>query len=184
MNRAKILSSKDLCLISLFVALISVCSWISIPLSVPITLQVFGVFLACAYLGLARGVICVFVYILLGAVGVPVFSGFRGGLSHLFSHTGGFIIGFLLSAFIIGLLLKKRKNTVKFTFLTMLLALIACYLVGAVWFMYISLDNLNANYILNTLLALLPLFATDIIKAFLAAVLAIRLKKIGDTAIK
>lgn len=183
MKKTKILSAKNLCLISLFVALITVCSWINIPFAIPLTLQVFGVFLACAYLGLLRGALCVIVYILLGAVGVPVFSGFRGGLSHLFSHTGGFIVGFLLSAFVIGFLLKKRKNTVKFTFFAMLLALVACYIVGIVWMLYISSENINAKYISSTLLALAPMFATDIIKAFLAAVLALRLKKIGETAI-
>lgn len=182
MKRGKILSTKDLCLISLFTALITVCSWISIPLAVPVTLQIFAVFLSCAYLGLIRGVICVLTYILLGIVGVPVFSNFRGGISHLFTPSGGFIVGFLLSAIIIGLLINK--NNFKVTFTAMIIALLGCYAVGSIWIIAFSTDNLSSNFVLNTFLGLIPLLIIDLVKIFAAAFLAIKLKKIGDTATK
>ena len=68
--------TRDLVFIALAAALITVCSWISIPLTVPITLQTFAIFTVVGLLGMRRGTIAVLIYILLGAVGIPVFSGF------------------------------------------------------------------------------------------------------------
>ena len=84
--------------IGLFAVVIAICSWISIPTVVPFTLQTFAVFLAVAVLGGKRGTLSVIVYVLLGAVGLPVFSGFKGGIGVLLNTTGGYIIGFIFSA--------------------------------------------------------------------------------------
>ena len=88
----------DLAYIAIFAVLIAICSWISIPMTVPFTLQTFGVFMAVGVLGGKRGSLAVLVYILLGVIGVPVFAGFSGGLGILLNNTGGYIIGFLFSA--------------------------------------------------------------------------------------
>lgn len=90
----------DLAYIAIFAVLIAICSWISIPMTVPFTLQTFGVFMAVGVLGGKRGSLAVLVYILLGAIGVPVFAGFSGGLGILLNNTGGYIIGFLFSALV------------------------------------------------------------------------------------
>ena len=79
----------DLAYIAIFAVLIAICSWISIPMTVPFTLQTFGVFMAVGVLGGKRGSLAVLVYILLGAIGVPVFAGFSGGLGILLNNTGG-----------------------------------------------------------------------------------------------
>ena len=92
------MTTKDMALTAMFAVLIAVCSWISIPLAVPITLQTFGVFCALAVLGGKRGFFAVLVYILLGAAGLPVFAGFKSGIGTLFGSTGGYIVGFLLMA--------------------------------------------------------------------------------------
>ena len=81
--------------IGLFAVVIAICSWISIPTVVPFTLQTFAVFLAVAILGGKRGTLSVIVYVLLGADGLPVFSGFKGGFGVLLNTTGGYIIGFI-----------------------------------------------------------------------------------------
>ena len=94
----KQLSAREIAYIGLGAALIAVCAWISIPLPqpmVPFTLQTFAVCLVCAVFGRKLGLWTVVVYILLGAVGVPVFSGFRGGVGVLLGTTGGYIIGFV-----------------------------------------------------------------------------------------
>ena len=83
--------------IALFAAIIAVCSWIQIPMTVPFTMQTFAVFCALATLGGKGGTISVLIYIVLGAVGVPVFAGFTGGVGILFGTTGGYIIGFLFT---------------------------------------------------------------------------------------
>ena len=88
----------DMAYIALFAVLLTVCAWISVPLPVPFTLQTFAIFAALGILGGRRGTWAVAVYLLLGAVGLPVFSGFRGGLGALLGTTGGYILGFLALA--------------------------------------------------------------------------------------
>ena len=89
------MKTRDLTLIAVFAAVIAVCAWISIPAAVPFTLQTLGIFLAVGLLGGRRGTISVGVYLLLGAVGAPVFSGFNGGIGYLLGATGGYLLGFL-----------------------------------------------------------------------------------------
>ena len=95
------LKTKDLALCALFAALIAVCAWISIPATVPFTLQTFAIFAALGLLGGKRGTVAVAVYLLLGAIGVPVFAGFQGGIGALLGTTGGYLLGFLLTALIV-----------------------------------------------------------------------------------
>ena len=82
--------------IAMMTALLAICSWITIPFAVPFTMQTFAVFLALIICGGVEGSIAIAVYIALGAVGIPVFSGFSGGVSALIGPTGGYIFGFLL----------------------------------------------------------------------------------------
>ena len=94
-NRQKTL---DMVYIAIFAVIIAVCSWISVPMVVPFTLQTFGVFCAVGLLGGKRGTLSVLIYVLLGAVGVPVFAGFSSGIGTLFGVTGGYIMGFIFTA--------------------------------------------------------------------------------------
>ena len=88
----------DIVYIAVFAVIMAICSWISIPAAVPFTLQTFGVFIAVGVLGRKRGSLSVLVFILLGAIGIPVFANFSGGIGVLAGPTGGYIIGFLFSA--------------------------------------------------------------------------------------
>ena len=90
----------DIVYIGVFAVIMAICSWISIPTTVPFTLQTFGVFIAVGVLGGKRGSLAVLVFIILGAIGVPVFSGMTGGVGILLGSTGGYIIGFLFSALV------------------------------------------------------------------------------------
>lgn len=92
------INTRDITYIALSAALIAVCSWISIPTAVPFTLQTLGVFLAVGLLGGRRGTIAVIAYLLLGAVGLPVYGQFTGGLGILFGYTGGYFLGFIFTA--------------------------------------------------------------------------------------
>ena len=85
----------DLCYMGICAALIAICSWISIPAAVPFTLQTFAIFCVLGLLGGKRGTVAIVVYILLGAVGIPVFTGFNAGLGALLGTTGGYILGFI-----------------------------------------------------------------------------------------
>ena len=82
----------DIVYIAVFAVIMAICSWISIPAAVPFTLQTFGVFIAVGVLGGKRGSLSVLVFILLGAIGIPVFANFSGGIGVLAGPTGGYII--------------------------------------------------------------------------------------------
>lgn len=134
---------RDLTLIALFAAIIAVCAWITIPLpGVPFTLQVFGIFAALCMLGGKRGTICIALYILLGAVGLPVFSGFQGGFGVLLGTTGGYIAGFLLSGltfWVLSALFKREEPW--FLAGLCVLSLLVCYAFGTAWFMIVYLQK-------------------------------------------
>ena len=97
MNNKKFLTVQDMVLIAVFVAIITVCSFIQISVGpVPFTLQTFGVFVTAGILGTKRGTLAVIVYILLGIIGVPVFCG-AGGPGVIVGTTGGYITGFIFT---------------------------------------------------------------------------------------
>ena len=100
----------DMVYIGLSAAIIAVCSWISIPLTVPITLQTMGVVLISGLFGAKRGTLSTLLYILIGAIGVPVFSGFKSGFGVLLGSTGGYIIGFIFTALIVGIVSDKTNK--------------------------------------------------------------------------
>ncbi len=163
----------DIVYIAVFAALMAICSWISIPTTVPFTLQTFAVFLAVRLLGGKRGTLSVLVYILLGAIGVPVFAGFSGGFGVILGSTGGYIIGFIASALIMWAFEKwvGRKNWMYA--ISMLLGLIACYAIGTVWFnaIYVSEDGSKAGLIATLSWCVFPFIIPDIIKIALAMII-------------
>ena len=166
----------DLVYVSIFVVLITVCSWISIPLTVPVTLQTFGVFTAVGLLGGKRGTLAVLVYILMGAIGIPVFSGFTGGIGILAGTTGGYIVGFLFSALLMWGMEKLFGRSTLVLAGSMVLGLIVCYAVGTLWFMTVYAASSGAVGILTVLgWCVFPFIIPDIAKIALALILTKRL---------
>ena len=169
--------AKKLSLAALCAALTVVCAWLSLPLgSVTFTLQSFSIALALLLLGGKWGTVSISVNLLLGAVGLPVFSGFRGGAGILLSPTGGFLVGFLVMALIYWLL------TAIFGEKSRLWALIAgqllCYLLGAVWIhvSYVQSGG-SASFGAVLILTVLPYLLPDAAKLALAWFLAKRLRR-------
>ena len=170
--------THDMVFIAVFAVLMAMCSWISIPMAVPFTLQTFGVFIAVGILGGKNGTLAVLIYIILGAIGVPVFAGFQGGIGVLAGSTGGYIVGFLFSALVMWAMEKflGRKPVVQI--LSMVLGLIVCYAIGTVWFMVVYTNNSGAVG-LGTVLGwcVIPFIIPDLVKIALAFVLSRRLRK-------
>ena len=161
---------RNMTLAGLFAALLVICGWISLPLgSIRFTLQTFGVFLALMTLGGKWGSVAILVYIGLGAMGLPVFSGFQGGLGVLTGPTGGCIVGFLLIGLLywLGELLLPVKKYTKIALMG--LGLVVCYLVGWLWYCRYA----PISFILWCLPYLLP----DIGKLILANFLAKRIHR-------
>lgn len=174
MNRR--LTAEDLSYIAMGVALIAVCSWISIPLPVPITLQTFAICLITAVLGLRLGLWAVVVYILLGAAGLPVFSGFRSGIGTLLGTTGGYIIGFVFTALVVGLSVKKFGRKPPLLALFMAIGILLCYTFGTAWFVLVYTRTSGAIGVLTALsLCVFPYLLPDAAKILLAVSLTGRL---------
>ena len=175
----KTFSTKEMVLIAMFAAVMAVCSWISIPIgSIPITLQTFGVFCALSLLGGRNGTFSIAVYILLGAVGLPVFTGFKGGIGALTGPTGGYILGFILMALLYwcGTKLLGSKLPVSIGLLTA--GLLVCYLFGTIWFVFgYSNGESSMSFYKALKLCVIPFIPFDIIKLVLAAVISCRVKK-------
>lgn len=172
------MKTRNLTYIGIMVALIAVCAWITIPTVVPFTLQTFGVFLAVALLGGKRGTLAVLVYLLLGAVGAPVFAGFTGGPGKLLGMTGGYILGFLVQAAVMWLGERLMgRNTASFL-LFGVLGLAACYLFGSLWYLYLYTTSNGPIGILAVLgqcvLSFLPM---DLVKLVLALLIGKRLAR-------
>ena len=159
---------RNMALCGLFTAVLAICAWISLPLGdTVITLQTFGIFLTLGLLGGKRGTITVLVYLLLGAIGVPVFSGFRGGPGVLLGITGGYLWGFLASGFTYWALERFGKLP------AFVCGLVACYACGTLWFLQYSGGGLA--FVL--LRCVVPYLIPDGIKIFLAWSLSRRLRR-------
>lgn len=168
----------DITYIGMFAALMAVCSWICIPFTVPITLQTFGVFLTISLLGGRKGTISILVYILSGAIGLPVFSGFTGGIGRLLSQTGGYIWGFLLSSLVIWSITTIFHKTTITMIIAMIIGLLVCYTSGTLWFMLVYIHSGNHISIVSVMsMCIIPFIIPDIIKITLAVVVTKKLKK-------
>ncbi len=158
----------------MLVAMLCVCGWLAVPIGdVALTMQTFGVFLTLYLLGGKRGTVTVCVYLILGAVGLPVFSGFRGGIGILLGATGGYLVGFLVTGLIywaVTALCGQRGIAVG-----MILGLLGCYAFGSGWYLLIYAD---ANALIAVIMkCVLPFVIPDFIKLYLACSLGKRLRR-------
>lgn len=132
MNKTK---TFQLATCGVFAALLCIFGPLALPIGpVPISLATFVIYLAAFILGGKLGTVSVIVYILLGAVGLPVFSGYAGGLAKLTGPTGGYIIGYIPMAFIAGLAVSKFYNNKVVVVIGYILATAVLYLLGTAWF--------------------------------------------------
>ena len=170
--------TRDIVYTAFFAVLIAVGSWISIPMTVPFTLQTFAVFVTLVILGGRRGTMAVLLYILLGAVGIPVFSGFTGGVGILLGNTGGYIAGFLLTGFIFWGMQRMFGRSLGVQVISMLLGLISCYFFGTVWFLLVYMRNGSTVSVVTVLgWCVIPFIVPDLVKLGLALTVARRVSR-------
>ncbi len=153
---------------SLFAALTAVCAWIAVPLpGISFTMQTFAVLLTLGVLGGRWGTVSIFLYLLLGLVGLPVFTGFRGGAAALLDPTGGFLWGFLLGTLVYWILERLGKLP------AMAGCLAVTYLCGSWWFSrYAGMDLFSAMTV-----SVLPWLIPDALKLMLANYVAARIRR-------
>ena len=177
-RKTKGFQTIDLAYVAVCAVLMAVCSWISIPATVPFTLQTFAVFCSLGLLGGKRGTAAILVYLLLGALGVPVFAGFSGGIGILFGTTGGYLLGFILMGLVYWLGERLSMDSRNIRIISMILGLLLCYAFGTAWFMFVYARQTGA-IALGTALAwcVVPFLLPDLVKLALALLLSGRLRK-------
>ncbi|MCI1305293.1 MAG: biotin transporter BioY [Lachnospiraceae bacterium] len=151
--------------IAVMTAVMCVLGPISIPTGlVPISLTPFAVFLAAYILGMKKGTAAVAIYVLLGIAGLPVFSGYQGGVAKAFGPTGGYIIGFILMALISGVFIDRFSGKIYMQVIGMAIGLAVCYAFGTLWLKY------QANMPLSAAVAagVFPFIGLDAVKMVLA----------------
>ena len=168
------IKTKQMVLIALMTAVTCVLGPLSIPLPfspVPISLTNFAIFLAIFVLGMKNGTISFIIYLLLGAVGVPVFSSFRGGLQVLAGPAGGYLIGFIFLALIMGFALDHFDRKLVPTIIGMIIGMAVCYAFGTVWLAKL----LSLSFKEGLMMGVIPYLAGDVAKIIIAAIVGPKL---------
>lgn len=164
---------KEMCWIALMTALLCIVSPLTVPVGpIPISLATLAVYLAGALLGAKRGTAAVALYLLIGVVGVPVFSGFRAGPQQLVGVTGGYLVGYMLCAWAVGFCVERWGERRWIFPVSMLLGTALCYAVGMAWFMYLTQMNIAESLAA----CVLPFLLGDAIKIVLASVAGFTLR--------
>ncbi|MDY4592001.1 MAG: biotin transporter BioY [Eubacteriales bacterium] len=167
------MTTKNIASIGLMTAVLCLLGPISLPIGlVPITLGTLGIYLTAYLLGWKKGVLCTIIYLLLGMVGVPVFSNFGAGLAKLVGPTGGYLIGYIPMSFIIGFFADKFRNNKPMQLLGMILATIVLYAIGTAWL------SVAAKLTFAKALAagVTPFIVGDAIKIVMAMILGMPIK--------
>lgn len=171
--------TRNIVFIALFAVLMAVCSWISIPTAIPITMQTFAVFLTLNFLGGKKGTVSVCIYLLLGLIGLPVYANFTSGIGMLLGMTGGYMIGWIFSGLVMWLMEKLLGRKLWAQFVSMLVGLLVCYIAGTVWFMVVYAQSSGPVGLWTALLwCVIPFVIPDLVKLGLALWLSQRLEKI------
>lgn len=164
---------RDMTLCALFTAIIAVCAQISVPMTVPFTMQTFAVFCTLAVLGGKRGTVSIALYVILGTIGIPVFAEFSGGFGIVLGATGGYIIGFVPMALVYWAAERLFGKGLPVVIASMAAALLVLYAFGTLWFMWVYTKNTEAVDFLTALKwCVLPFIVPDGLKAALAIFVA------------
>ena len=175
-------ATRDLTLIALFVALIAVMAQITIPLPpVPFTMQTFAIPLAGLVLGARRGAIAACLYLLLGALGAPVFSAFQGGFGVLIGPTGGYLLSFPLVALIVGLAAEradKLDTGKRYMWLAagLLTGMVVLFTMGMLQLAFVNQISIQAAFLGGVLPFLIP----DLLKISLVLAIAPKIRQVLD----
>lgn len=168
---------RDLSYIALMAALMAICSWITLPIGpVPFTMQTFAVFAALLLLGGKRGTLALLLFLCLGFVGLPVFSGFSGGPGVLLGTTGGYLLGFVLGDLLYWLLTARLGAKLSVQIPALALAMLTYFAFGSVWFYLVYTaggEAITMGAILG--MCVLPFLIPDIVKIALALILSRRI---------
>lgn len=174
MENTQKISTRQLTLIAVMTAVTCILGPLSLPIGiVPISLTNLAIYLAVYALGTKRGTLSYIVYLFIGVVGLPVFSGFSGGFTKLLGPTGGYLIGFVFMAFISGIFIDKFSDKIYMCFLGMVLGTIVTYLLGTAWLSYETKLTFNAALYAGVI----PFIPGDLVKMIIASLIGPQIRK-------
>lgn len=166
-------SVRDICVVGAASAVISVLSLLHIPLpfGIPVTLQTFVIPFAGVILGPRKGMLSAVIYILIGAIGIPVFTGFSSGIGELLGIRGGFLWGFPFMALFAGL--GAKKSSVPSIVLGLALGIIIDYTAGVLQFMLVSGNSLQTAFFA----CVAPFLPIEVIKAGIVGTVGVKCRQ-------
>lgn len=172
-------TTRNITFVALFTAFLCVLAPLSIPIQpVPITLATLAVYVIGALLDYKRAPICVFLYIVIGALGLPVFSNYTGGIAKLLSPTGGFIVGYLFGVLAQSLLTTLKKDKFYIYPIAMVVSTIVIYAFGVAWFILVYLQKGETKSLSAVLAACVtPFLLGDALKIVAASLASFKLRK-------
>ena len=166
---------KSITCISLNIALLTVCAWISVPFAVSFTLQTFALFAISAIFRPKIALTSLFAYLAIGILGIPVFAGFQGGAIVLLGPSGGYLLGFIPCVAVVSIASYKSHNKTYVMILSMLSGLFLCYIFGTVWYVNVYAPFTFGSFWAILMCCVIPFLIPDIIKLFLAVFIVKRL---------
>jgi len=169
-----------LVIVAICVAFIALCSYIAIPFAVNFSLQLFAVFLISGCFPPTISVSATVIYLMIGIIGLPVFSGFNSGISAIVGASGGFLISFVFASFIISVFQKYYYKKSFFYIITASLSLIVCYIFGSLWYVYVFCYPNPCSLMTALTVSVFPFIFFDISKLLLAFVLLKKLRPFVD----
>lgn len=175
-EKKMILTTRQMALIGLMAALTCIIGPFAIPLPfspVPISFTNLSIFFTVYVLGAKLGTVSYLTYLLLGLAGLPVFSGFSGGLGKVAGPTGGYLLGFIFMSIICGFFIEKFAGKIKFHVLGMVLGMIVAYAFGTLWLA----GQLGISFIAGLGVGVFPYLPGDIVKILLAVLIGPRLRR-------
>ncbi|WP_294400859.1 biotin transporter BioY [uncultured Clostridium sp.] len=171
----KSLTTKNMAIIALMTAVTCIVAPFSIPLPftpVPISLTNLVIYISCCVLGAKNGTISFLLYLLIGLIGLPVFSGFTGGLTKLAGPTGGYLIGFIFCALFTGIFVEKFEDKIYMYPVGMIIGTIICYGFGTAWLAF----QMNLRFVQALFMGVIPYLIGDTLKIIVSSLLGYTLR--------
>lgn len=180
-KKNRVSQASTLTMVALMAAVLCILSPFSIPVGVvPVSLSTFGLYLTVLILGRKKATVVCTIYLLLGFIGIPVFSGFSGGPAKLFGPTGGYLFGYLLLTTVAGLIVDKYPKNHGICVLGLVFGTISCYAVGTLWLAV----QMRISFSMAMGIGVLPFLTGDVIKIlsaeWIGTVVRRQLRKAGQ----
>ena len=173
-EKNKKISTSTMAVVALMTAVVCVLAPFSIPVGpIPISLATFGLYLAIIILGRKRAVTVCLLYLLIGFVGLPVYSGFSGGPAKLLGPTGGYLIGYVFLTYIAGIIVDKFPKNRWLCLLSLVIGTAVCYLLGTAWLAY----QMKMEFIEAFMIGVVPFLVGDMVKIVTSVWVGMRIKR-------